>query len=234
MPALDLAAREGLVLYFRAELVARRMAGAAMREPFGEIGTAVPLGAARGVGLEDAALEVARLPDADARPRQRHGIAPVLLAHRLARHDEGIERGEVLVRQLGEMVVGKRREEMAAFAVDAFAHRARKGLERPAADAGFGVRGDVGAIDGAERRLERRAAGIGLAAFRGMAAQAVADMGELLALGDLLARERFGGVALGDAFARRAADRDREQSQDSEHAQGHLHRLAPMYSRLQR
>src|SRR2546425_1395022 len=135
MPALDLAAGEGLVLYFRAELVARRMASAAMPESFHEIGAAVPLGAARRVGLEDAALEVARLPNADARPRQRHGIAPVFLPHRLARHDEGIERGDVLVRQLGEMVVRKRGEEVPAFAVDAFAHRAREGLERPAADA---------------------------------------------------------------------------------------------------
>src|SRR5207237_5686708 len=132
----DLAAGEGLVLNFRAELVARRMAGAAMPEPFHQIGAAVPLGTARGVGLEGAALEVARLPDADARARQRHGIAPVLLPHRLARHDEGIERGDILVRQLGEMVVRERREEMPALAVDAFAHRARKGPERPAADPG--------------------------------------------------------------------------------------------------
>jgi hypothetical protein len=121
-----------------------------------------------------------------------------------------IERGDVLVRQLGEMVVRKRREEMPAVAIDAFAHRAGKGLQRPAADAGLGVWGDVGAVDGAERRLERRAAGVGLAAFGGMAAHAVADVGELRALGDLLARERLGRVDLGDAFARRAADQDRE------------------------
>ena len=209
MPALHLAAGEGLVLYFRAELVARRMTGAAMPESLHQIGAAIPLGAARGVGPEDAALEIAGLPEADARARQRHGVAPVLLLHRLARHDEGIERGDVLVRQLGEMVVRERREEMPAFAVDAFAHRARKGRERPAADAGLGVRRDVGAIDGAERRLERRATGVGLAALGGVAAQAVADVGELLALGDLLAREGFGRIDLRHALARGTAVQDR-------------------------
>src|SRR5205823_10188017 len=121
MPAFDLAAGEWLILLFGTQRIARRMAGAAMCEAFHEIGAAVPLGAARRIGLEDAALEVARLPDADARARQRHGIAPVCLSHRLARHDEGIERGDVLVRQLGEMVVRERGEEVALLPVDAFA-----------------------------------------------------------------------------------------------------------------
>ena len=48
---------------------------------------------------------------------------------------------------------------MASVAVDAFAQRADEGLLGPAADAGVGIGRDVGAVDRAERRLDRPAAG---------------------------------------------------------------------------
>jgi hypothetical protein len=73
---------------------------------------------------------------------------------------------------------------MASFAVDAFAQRADEGLLGPAADAGIGVRRDVGAVERAERRFDRPAAGKRSSAFGGMADLAIADRGELRALCD--------------------------------------------------
>src|SRR5438874_6815305 len=117
MPALHLPAGKGLVLLFRAELVARRVAGAAVAEAFDEIRAAVPLRALRRIRLVGATLQVARFPETDARPRQRHRIAEVLLVHRLARHHEGIERGDVLVAELGEMIVRECGKEVAPAAI---------------------------------------------------------------------------------------------------------------------
>src|SRR5207248_864452 len=124
------------------------------------------------VWLIDAGREIARFPYADSRARDGDAVGAVRLPHRLARHHEGVERGEVLAGELGEMVVRKRRIEMPAVAIDALAQRARKCLQRPATDAAVGVGRDVGAVDRAERRLDRRAAGIGLAILRGVAAEA--------------------------------------------------------------
>src|SRR5689334_9311894 len=156
MPALDFAAVEGGFLFLGAKLVARRVAGAAMAESLHQVRAAIPVGAARAVGLVYAGLEIARFPDADESARDRQLVRAVFLAHGLARHEKGVERGDVLVRDLGEMIVRERGIEVLSLAIDAFAHRTAEGCELPAANAGVRVGRDVGAVDRAERRLDRR------------------------------------------------------------------------------
>src|SRR2546430_2272267 len=97
MPALGFSAGETLVLFLGAERVARRMAGAAMAEALDEIRAAVPLRIARRIGLEDARLEIARLPYADqgAHIEGKDELVPAVLgAHRIARHDVSGQRAD--------------------------------------------------------------------------------------------------------------------------------------------
>src|SRR5207248_10009130 len=100
----------------------RRVAGAAVPESLHEVRTAVPFSAAIRHRLISAALEIARLPDTDEGAGNRHAVGAVFLPHRLARHEEGVERADVLVRGLGEMVVRESGIEIAAIAIDAIAH----------------------------------------------------------------------------------------------------------------
>jgi len=62
MPALGITAGEAAVLLLGAEEVARRVAGAAMGQPLGQISAPVPLGVMRRVGLERARLQEQQLP----------------------------------------------------------------------------------------------------------------------------------------------------------------------------
>jgi hypothetical protein len=122
-----------------------------------------------------------------AAPGQRRGIRRVqrgrrARAHRLARLEIGVQRADVLVGEPRVVLVGKRGIEMPALAVQALAQRAPERGLRPGSDPGFGLGGDVGAVDRAEGRLQRPAAGVGLAARRGMTAVAVAQRCKLRAL----------------------------------------------------
>ena len=71
------------------------------------------------------------------------------------------------------------------FAIDTVAHRADEFGFSPLADTGIRIGCDVRRINCAERRGQRPASGIRLAALRGVATAAVADRGELRAFGDL-------------------------------------------------
>ena len=68
--------------------------------------------------------------------------------------------------------------------MNALAHRALEGGIGPVADPSLDVRCDVGAVDDAERRLQRASAGIDCAARGGVADHAIAERGQLLAAGD--------------------------------------------------
>src|SRR5207302_10419457 len=70
------------------------------------------------------------------------------------------------------------------------AHRAHEIGLAPAADPGVGMRRDVGAVERAERRLERPATGVRLRARLrlGMAADAAACLGEIQAALDVTLR----------------------------------------------
>src|SRR6185369_2112076 len=98
---------------------------------------------------------------------------------------------------------------------NAFAQRAAKSGFGPSADSGFGLGRGVGAVDRAERRRYRHAAGVRRAIARRMAAGTVAQDGEQLAAphqqrvehGRRGGRDRIDGPVL----AQRSAARDREQ-----------------------
>src|SRR3982751_211033 len=124
MPAFGFAARECRVLLLRAGRIARRVARPAVSESLDEIRAAIPLRVVAGIGPIDAGLQVARFPEAEERARNRHRVPAVLLLHGLARHDEGVERRDILVRRLREMVIRKSGIEMTPAPIDAFAHRA--------------------------------------------------------------------------------------------------------------
>jgi hypothetical protein len=98
-----------------------------------------------------------------AAPGQRRGIRRVqrgrrARAHRLARLEIGVQRADVLVGEPRVVLVGKRGIEMPALAVQALAQRAPERGLRPGSDPGFGLGGDVGAVDRAEGRPQRPAA----------------------------------------------------------------------------
>ena len=82
------------------------------------------------------------------------------------------------------MRVGKRRIKVSTVPVNAFAHRALEGRIGPGANPGFDIGGDVGAVDDAERRLQRAPARERPASFSGVAAPAISDRSERRAFGD--------------------------------------------------
>jgi hypothetical protein len=80
---------------------------------------------------------------------------------------------------------------MVSASTEALRHRALEIVERPFADAGIGIRRDVGADKIAERGFQDDAASEGLACRRRMACRAIAEYRKIAAAFDL----REGGVA---------------------------------------
>src|SRR5262249_19364775 len=68
-PAFGLAAGENILSFFRAQSIARRVAGAAVSKAVGEIGAAVPLGIPVRVGLIAPGAQEQKLPSGDERPQ---------------------------------------------------------------------------------------------------------------------------------------------------------------------
>ncbi len=215
VPSVHVAARHVLVALFRAQLVARRVAGAAVDERLGEIRAAVPLRALRRIGLEGAAIEVLVLPERHREARHEHRVGGRRVAHGLARHDEGVERLEILVPEAREVLVGKHRIVMVSFGVEAFAHRPLEIRHAPAADARFRIGRDVAGVHSAEGRLQRKTARIGFAAGRRMAGHAIAHRGEERALRDEGSVERARGHFRGRDGGRRRACHDERRSHES-------------------
>jgi hypothetical protein len=193
---------------------ARRVAGAAMAQPFDEIGTAVPGGVmllARNVG---ATLREHRVPDGE-RPAEAQiawDLARLvrLFDRRHLLYEEVVERAHVVVGDLG---IGRVRHggiEPVPVLGDALPHGAVEILERVVPDAIVGIGRDVGRIDGAERRPHLEAARERLAAGHGMASDAIAG-----------ARHVF-AFALGRCGLLRMRERGRAQ-----HEQGYTETLHP-------
>ena len=65
MPVVDLAAAKRIARLFRAERIARRMAGAAMGQSLDQIGAAIPFRWFGGVGLITAMAQEQQLPARD-------------------------------------------------------------------------------------------------------------------------------------------------------------------------
>ena len=148
-----------------------------MRKAFDQIGAAIPFRALCAVRLPAVVAKEQQLPARDHKAlieRKRQFVRTRRRMNRLPCHQIGIERPVIVVRDVGEMIVGKGRVEMPAVAVDAGPHRAAERGFRPAADAGLRVRRDIRGIDGAERRRHRQAAGKGFAAAHGMTVAAIA------------------------------------------------------------
>src|SRR6185437_11263035 len=198
VPTLGVAAVQRPFLLLRAQRAAWRVARAAVAEARHQIGAAVPLVGLAGRRRERLGAEVERLPDQHDRPKAQRWDQPVgrrALHDRPAGHQEGIERVEVGVGGIAEMVVGEGRIELGAVTAHALAHGALELRLAVAPDAGLGLRGDVGGVDRAEGRRDRPSAGVRLAAVDGVADIAVADLRQHGAALDLRAgggRERAG------------------------------------------
>ncbi len=178
LPIVDIAAGEGSIGPLRAKRVARGVAGAAMREPLDQIGAAIPFRTfvrrrpIRSVTQEE------QLPTRNEPAliiRERHLVRARRRMHRLAGHQEGIERTVVLVGDVGEMVIGKRRVEMMSVAVHSRTHGAAERSFGPSTDAALGIWRDVGRENRAEWRRDREAAGKIAATAHRVAGAAVAD-----------------------------------------------------------
>ena len=160
-----------------------------MAQPQGEIGAAVPFGALAGNRFEASGPEEQNLPaflqGADVE-RKGNRIWRCRGFDRSPGHEVRIERLDVVVGELAEMIVGEPGEEMRAIAGDAFAHCASKGRLRPGADAGFRIRCDVRGVKHAEGRRHRVATGEFLSALGSVTLRAIPAAGERLPLRDQL------------------------------------------------
>src|ERR1700721_2333951 len=78
----------------RAEGIAWRMAGSAMAEPFGEIGTAIPCNALPRIGLEAAWFEIEQAPAGHHNPEIERKLEIrrfYCIPHGRSRHQVGVE-----------------------------------------------------------------------------------------------------------------------------------------------
>ncbi|CAB5370615.1 unnamed protein product [Rhizophagus irregularis] len=194
-PIVDRGPGIGLVLTLGPKRPTRRVARCAMADPFGEIGTTIPGRILGRDGLIAARLEEQQFPaslqQADVE-REGQAIGLVLGAHRRLRHQIGIERRDIGIGQLGEMIIGESGEEMCAVAPHAFMHGAAEGGFGPAANAGVDIGGDVGRIDRAEGGGHRIAARQRSTTLGGVARCAIAGTRQHCALGDEGGREGRG------------------------------------------
>ena len=93
-----------------------------MRQPFDEIGAAIPFRALGAVRLISAAAQEQQFPARNHEALVERKGELVLAGRRVdrrPRHQERIERLVVVIADIGEMVVGKGRIEMLAVAIDA-------------------------------------------------------------------------------------------------------------------
>src|SRR5262249_4575202 len=149
--------------------VARGMAGAAVAETFDKISAFVPLGVLRWIRPERALVEEQRFPDCKGRTDVERK-AEIVATHRLTDRRNGcqeisIDRIDVGIVDLREMVVGKRWIKVITFAIDTILHGTTKRLLGPGSDPGLRIRRDVRGVDGSKWGLERQIAGKGRAVW---------------------------------------------------------------------
>src|SRR3569833_201786 len=105
-----------------------------MAEPFNKIASPVPLSALAGVRLQYVSVQKQKLPSRDDGPEAeweskligRHGIT-----HRRPAHQESVDRTDVRIRRMREMIIGECRVKLPPFPIDAVAHGALERLLRP-------------------------------------------------------------------------------------------------------
>ncbi|MCY1524020.1 hypothetical protein D9M68_589360 [compost metagenome] len=171
-----------------------------MAQPADQVGAAVPFGGLVRVRHEGLRLERERAPHRERGLRVVREAQAVRLVFRGGgRHaaQVGVEGVGVFARDLREVRVREGRVQQAPVLAAAVVHGAPEMRAAPAADAVRRIGREVGRVDGAERRFERHAARIGLAAARGVAAGAVARQREVAPALDQLRRGFEGFGALG-------------------------------------
>ena len=220
--AVDASAAVGLAVFVRAEQVLRRMAGAAMRDALDQIAAAIPLRALLLVRHQNAGLEEQPVPAAhhDAiveRPAQLGRTRR--MAHRRQRRQIGADGENVLARQFREIRIGESRVIARTVARHAQAQSAVERVIAPGAQARLAVRRQIGRVDAAERGVDPLAPGERFCGIGGMAACAVAGVGQRLAARDILSRRRF-ALGLGMAFG------NGERSAQKHPSENRPHRLA--------
>ena len=102
-----------------------------------------------------------------------------------------VDRPNVLIGRLGEMIIGEGRIEVPSVAVDTFTHGAPECLFRPTAYPGRGIRRDVGRVDRAERGRQGQST-----RKRSTARRSVANFAGAYAC-QRFTQEQFGRVELG-------------------------------------
>src|SRR5262245_27167467 len=110
MPTFDVSAPEVAFVSFGAQPIARRVASTAMGQSLNQVRTPVQLGAKGGIGLELPRPEKHELPAGDQRalgPGEGQRIGRCLSPYRLACHEERVKRARIVIRKLGEMIVGE-------------------------------------------------------------------------------------------------------------------------------
>ena len=190
--ALNQATAISLAAPVGAKDVLRRMAGAAMAGAFDQIATAIPFRALLLIGHQNARLEEQPVPAAheDAiiqRPAQLRLTRRI--SHRRQRRQIGPDRENVMAGQFGEIRVGEGRVIARAVARHPEAERAIKLVVAPSAEAGIGVRRQIGRIDPAKRRIDPLSPGERFCGIGGVAAGAVAGNGQRLAARDIFGRK---------------------------------------------
>src|SRR5271155_3294280 len=133
-----------------------------MAQPNREVRAAVPLGAFAGDWFEAAGPEEQDLPafleSADIERKRnrirRRGGPDGRLGHQVS-----IDGTDIVVRNLGEMVIWERGKKVRTVLCDAFMHCTNKCSLRPCANAGLRIWRDVGRVDHAEWGLHGIATG---------------------------------------------------------------------------
>ncbi len=175
---------KGLAAHFLHHQAAWTVAAGAVRQPFHQVGTPIPLGTLRRIRFEGGLVEEQQIP-------RRHGRAHAegewqfggtcLLIDRGDRlHEVDVQRVDVLVGQLGVRGVRHRRIQTGTILAHALADRLGEVGLRVVANAVGRGRGDVARPDLTQRRGDRVAAGVGLALLRaGVARHAVRGHGQV-------------------------------------------------------
>ncbi len=216
VPAVDAAAVQVLGGFFRADQVQRRMTAGAMSRSVDQITSAVPRRAAFGQWRQRFAVAKQQVPERHQRTnvhREIHLVLPRRRLHSGAAHQVRIGIGDVLGAHAPVVHVGKRRVEKMPVTRYALAHRPFEGRQRPLANAGLRVRGDVGAVQGAERRHQWQSTGQIFTAGAGMADRAIAGFNDPRTAVDLRRIEY-----------RRALDRRYRRAPHQQHGRNQSHR----------
>jgi len=178
-----------------------------------QIGTPIPLGALRGVGLEPLRPEEQHPPHQHAVPDaegKSELVLPVLLLDGRKTADVGPQRLEIVLADLGEGVERHGGIKEAAVGPNSGVEGLLEFIERPCPYPGFTIRGDVGRVHHAERRVHPQSAGIGLVTRRRMAGHTIGGTGEIAATRD--------HVGIGGLLCRGLARINRGQSKSGEQA----------------